>query len=279
MINCTTVLGDLKNRITAAQVSESPSLIKNKYIQRIIFLILLLGIWELVARLRIYPDYLLPSPLQVLDSLCFGFKEANYLQAIIESLRRVCLGYALAVIVGVFSGLAIARYKVLDNTIGASLTALQSIPSVAWVPLALLWFGISEAAVLFIVVLEAFIPCALGVRTGVITIPKEFIRAGQTLGSRTVDLYLRVIFPAIIPQMVSSLRLSWAFAWRALIAGELFVSGLGIGQSLELGRSLADMSQVLSMILIIAILGYLTDNVFFRTIEKQVNKAWSIEHK
>lgn len=273
------MLGDLNNRITAAKVGENPSIIQNKYLQRFFFLIALLFVWQLVAHLHIYPDYLLPSPVQVLDCLYFGFIEADYLQAIIESIRRVCLGYLLAVSIGIFSGLAIARYKILDNTIGASLTALQSIPSVAWVPLALLWFGISEAAVLFIVILEAFIPCALGVRTGVITIPKEIIRAGQTLGSRTLDLYIRIIFPAIVPQLVSSLRLSWAFAWRALIAGELFVSGLGIGQTLELGRSLADMSQVLSMIIIIAILGYITDNLFFRLIEKQVNKAWSIENK
>lgn len=273
------MLGGLKNRITAAQVGENPKLINNKYLQRFGFILVLLFIWEFITRLGIYPDYLLPSPLQVLDSLSFGFQHADYSLAIFESLRRVCLGYVFAVFVGIFSGLAIARYKSLDNTIGASLTALQSIPSVAWVPLALLWFGISEAAVLFIVVLEAFIPCALGVRTGVITIPKEIIRAGQALGSKSVDLYIRVIFPAIIPQLVSSLRLSWAFAWRALIAGELFVTGLGIGQTLELGRSLADMAQVLSMILVIGVLGYLTDNVFFRSIEKQVNKSWSLGHK
>lgn len=222
----------------------------------------------------IYPRYLLPSPNDVVNSLVFGFFEADYMLAIAQSIKRVLLGYSLAVFVGLFAGLAIARYRFLDNTIGSILTALQSIPSVAWVPLALLWFGISEAAVLFIVILEAFIPMSLGVKTGVLTIPKPIIRAAQTLGAKTYDLYLRVIIPAIVPQLVSSLRLSWAFAWRALIAGELFVSGLGIGQTLELGRSLADMSQVLSMILIIAVLGYLTDNVLFLKMEQKVNKVW-----
>ena len=265
-----------KKRITAAQIEGSSNLIKNRFLQRVLFIFLLLAIWQVVTFLEVYPSYLLPGPLEVLDSLVFGFKESDYLLAILISFKRAVFGYLLAVFFGIFSGLAIARYRFIDSTIGASLTALQSIPSVAWVPLALLWFGISESAVLFIVVLEAFIPCALGIRTGVLTIPKEIIRAAQTLGSRSIDLYLRVIFPAIIPQMVSSLKLSWAFAWRALIAGELFVSGLGIGQTLELGRSLADMSQVLSMIIVIAILGYLTDNVFFRAIEKQVNKMWGL---
>lgn len=268
------MLKDLKNRITVAKVGISPDLIKKRYWHRFFFLILLIAIWQFVAWLKIYPDYLLPSPLQVWDSLSFGFKEADYVMVIVNSLRRVLVGFLIALFFGTIVGIAIARYKVLDNTIGATLTALQSIPSVAWVPLALLWFGISEAAVLFIVTLEAFIPCALGVRTGMITIPKELIRAAQTLGSKNLDLYLRVIFPAILPNFVSSLRLGWAFAWRALIAGELFVTGLGIGQTLELARSLADMAQVISMILIVAILGYITDNVIFRSIEKKVQKIW-----
>lgn len=268
------MLKDLKNRITVAQVGERKELIKKRYLHRLFFLILILGLWQLIASLKIYPDYLLPAPGQVLESLYFGFKEADYFLVILNSLRRVCFGFFLAVILGFSLGIAIARYKFLDNTVGASLTALQSIPSVAWVPLALLWFGISENAVLFIVTLEAFIPAALGARTGMLTIPKEIIRAAQTLGSKGMDLYLRVIFPAILPNLVSNLRLSWAFAWRALIAGELFVNGLGIGQTLELARSLADMAQVISMILIVAILGYVTDNIIFRNIEKQVQRVW-----
>jgi NitT/TauT family transport system permease protein len=270
------MLKSLTHRITAAQVTNPESFLRHRYLHRFIFFALLITIWQLITSLGVYPRYLLPSPQDIFETLVWGFFQANYAMVILQSLRRVLLGYLVAILVGSLTGIAIARYKELDNTLGASLTALQSIPSVAWVPLALLWFGISESAALFIVVLEAFIPCALGVRTGILTIPKEIIRAAQCLGSRHLDLYVRVIFPAIIPQLVSSLRLSWAFAWRALIAGELFITGLGIGQTLELGRSLADMSQVLSMILIVAILGFLTDNVFFRAVEKKVNSIWGI---
>ena len=152
-----------------------------------------------------------------------------------------------------------------------SCSALQSIPSVAWVPLALLWFGISEAAVLFIVILEAFIPAALGVQTSINNISPKLIQEGLSLGCTGVTIYKRVIIPAILPQLLSSMRLSWAFAWRALIAGELFVNGSGLGQTLELGRSLSDMAQVLAMIVIIASVGYLTDNVLFKNLEKQLS--------
>jgi NitT/TauT family transport system permease protein len=251
--------------------------IKMRYIHRIIFFSLILLIWEIITKLKIYPDYLLPSPKNVFETFVFGFKEASYIGAIAASLKRVLIGYFIAVSLGIVSGFAIARYKILDNTIGSSLVALQAIPSVAWVPFSLLWFGISENAVLFIVILEAFIPCSLGVRTAVLNIPKEIIRAAQTLGSKSLDLYIRVIFPAIIPHLISSLRLSWAFAWRSLIAGELFITGLGIGQTLELGRSLADMPQVLAMIIIIAVLGYASDNLFFRNIEKYIKKLWGQE--
>ncbi len=273
------VLDLLKNRITAAKVADLPRgrFLSSPITQRLVFLFLLLLIWKLIALAQFYPTYLLPGPDDVLKTFVWGFTEADFLMVIFESLRRVILGYMVAVLIGTIAGLAVARYSWLDNTVGASLTALQAIPSVAWVPLALLWFGISEAAVLFIVILEAFIPAALGVRSGVMNIPREIIRAAQCLGAKYLDLYVRVIFPAIIPQLVSSLRLSWAFAWRALIAGELFVSGLGIGQQLELGRSLADMSQVIAMILIIAMLGYLSDNLFFRSLENYVRKTWGMQ--
>jgi NitT/TauT family transport system permease protein len=272
------VLKVLKNRITAASVTDSfgPRFLKDKLFQKIFFFTLLILIWQAICYMEIYPRYLLPRPLDIVKSLVFGFTKAHYGIAIFESLKRVIFSYIIAVLFGLLSGLIIARYKFFDNTLGASLTALQSIPSIAWVPLALLWFGISEAAVIFIVILEAFIPCTLGVRTGVLTIPKEIIRAAQCLGAKRLDLYTRVIFPAILPQLLSSLRLSWAFAWRALIAGELFVTGLGIGQKLELARSLADMSQVISMMLIIAIFAYITDNLFFTNIENKIKESWGL---
>ena len=215
---------------------------------RVIFLLSLLLLWYVICKLEIYPPYLLPSPSMVLNTLKRGFLDGAYLL-----------------------GLAISRFKQLSNSIGESLTALQSIPSVAWVPLALLWFGISESAVLFIVILEAFIPCSLGVQNAVKNIPPKLILAGRSLGCESFDLYKRIIIPAILPQLISSLRLSWAFAWRALIAGELFINGSGLGQTLELGRSLSDMSEVIAMMLIIAVIGYVADNILFRKLEESVN--------
>jgi len=243
----------------------------NSFKTRIIFLLSLLLFWYCICKLEIYPPYLLPSPLMVLKTLRHGFFDGAYFPALLQSSKRVFLGYFSAVALGSALGIAISRFKQLSNSVGESLTALQSIPSVAWVPLALLWFGISESAVLFIVILEAFIPCALGVQNAINNIPPKLILAGRSLGCEAFDLYKRVIIPAILPQVISSLRLSWAFAWRALIAGELFISGAGLGQTLELGRSLSDMSEVVAMMLIIAIIGYVADNILFKKLEETVN--------
>ena len=244
---------------------------------RITFFILLFFVWYLIVEVTHLPSYILPAPLEVLDSFYYGFFKGGYTFAIVSSLARVLVGYLLALSFGVITGILLARYYVLDITFGKTILALQSIPSVAWVPLALLWFGITDKAVIFIIVLEAVLPVALSTKNAMKNIPPTLIRAAQTLGSRGLHLYQNVIVKAMIPELVTGLRLSWAFAWRALIAGELFISGTGIGQTLELGRSLADMAQVIAMITTIGIIGFLTENIFFGTIEKKVRVAWGLE--
>lgn len=243
---------------------------------RVGFFVFLFCIWYLFVSFGNIPSYILPSPVEVIDSFITGFTQGNYIQAITFSLGRVLTGYFLALGVGVVCGILIARYYLLDITFGRSILALQSIPSVAWVPLALLWFGITDKAVIFIIVLEALLPTALSTKNAMKNIPPNLIRAAQTLGSKGLHLYQNVILKAMIPELVTGLRLSFAFAWRALIAGELFISGVGIGQTLELGRSLADMSQVIAMITTIGMIGFFTENIFFGTIEKKIRLQWGL---
>ena len=244
---------------------------------RVLFFVLLFFIWYLIVIWGQIPSYILPSPLSVLNSFNYGFVKGGYTFAIFSSLVRVLIGYFLALGIGIITGILLARYYLLDITFGKIILSLQSIPSVAWVPLALLWFGITDKAVIFIIILEAVLPVALSTKNAMKNIPPNFIRAAQTLGSRGLHLYKNVIIKAMIPELVTGLRLSWAFAWRALIAGELFISGTGIGQTLELGRSLADMAQVIAMITTIGVIGFLTENIFFGTIERRVRLAWGLE--
>lgn len=244
---------------------------------RILFFLLLFFFWYVIVFVSKVPPYILPLPTSVIDSFYYGFVHGNYLIAIFSSLIRVLIGYFLALGLGVITGILLARYYLLDITFGKTILALQSIPSVAWVPLALLWFGITDKAVIFIIVLEAVLPVTLSTKNAMHNIPSNLIRAAQTLGSKGLHLYQNVIIKAMIPELVTGLRLSWAFAWRALIAGELFISGAGIGQTLELGRSLADMAQVIAMITTIGLIGFLTENIFFGSIERKVRLAWGLE--
>ena len=244
---------------------------------RVVFFFVLFLIWYLIVTIGKLPSYILPSPLAVFESFYYGFCKGGYLIAIFSSLIRVLIGYFLALGVGVLTGILLARYYLLDITFGKTMLALQSIPSVAWVPLALLWFGITDNAVIFIIILEAVLPVALSTKNAMKNIPQNLIRAAQTLGSRGLHLYKNVIIKAMIPELVTGLRLSWAFAWRALIAGELFISGAGIAQTLELGRSLADMAQVIAMITTIGVIGFLTENMFFGMIERKVRFIWGLE--
>ena len=244
---------------------------------RIAFFVLLFCIWYLIVKVGQIPSYILPAPQEVFDSFYYGFLKGGYTAAIFSSLLRVLIGYFMALGIGIITGILLARYYILDVTFGRIILALQSIPSVAWVPLALLWFGITDSAVIFIIILEAVLPVTLSTKNAMKNIPSNLIRAAQTLGSRGLHLYQNVIIKAMIPELVTGLRLSWAFAWRALIAGELFISGSGIGQTLELGRSLADMAQVIAMITTIGVIGFLTENIFFGTIEKRVRLAWGLQ--
>ena len=243
---------------------------------RIGFFAVLFFLWYFIVHFGNVPSYILPAPIEVFDSFYTGILKGGYSIAILSSLVRVLIGYVFALVVGLITGILLARYYLLDITFGRSILALQSIPSVAWVPLALLWFGITDKAVIFIIVLEAVLPVALSTKNAMKNIPPNLIRAAQTLGSKGFHLYQNVIIKAMIPELVTGLRLSWAFAWRALIAGELFISGAGIGQTLELGRSLADMAQVISMITTIGVIGFFTENIFFGTIEKKVRMAWGL---
>ncbi len=243
---------------------------------RITFFVLLFSIWQMIVKLGHIPSYILPAPFSIFESFYYGFVTGNYTIAIISSLVRVLIGYFMALGIGIIIGILLARYYILDVTFGRTILALQSIPSVAWVPLALLWFGITDSAVIFIIILEAVLPVTLSTKNAMKNIPQNLIRAAQTLGSRGLHLYQNVIIKAMVPELITGLRLSWAFAWRALIAGELFISGAGIGQTLELGRSLADMSQVIAMITTIGLIGFLTENLFFGSIEKRVRLIWGL---
>lgn len=218
-----------------------------------------------------------PSPLNVAETLVHGFQDGSFIIALKASFQRLFIGYALALLIGIILGVGIAKSKIFNETVGMLVIGLQSVPSIVWLPLALLWFGMSETAIVFIVTLGGTWSMTTNMAAGIRNVQPVLLRAARTMGASGWQLFVKVTLPATIPYLITGMRLAWAFAWRALMAGELIGSGSGLGQMLTFGRDVGNMSLVLSIMVIIAVIGTIFDNLVFQKVEKNVLTRWGLE--
>src|SRR6266481_9543619 len=177
------------------------------------FYALLVGIWALIARLHIWPPYIVPPPIDVFNALKDGFEDHSLLIAIGVSSRHMLLGYGISVILGMFLGICLAANQYLEQTVGGLLVSLQSMPSICWLPLAVLWFGLSEKAILFVVVMGSLLSVTIAMETGRQQMPKIYGMAGRNLGACGFKLFWYVLLPSSLPFILSGLKQGWAFAW------------------------------------------------------------------
>jgi len=243
-----------------------------KTISRIVFFASLFAIWELLVRAQLWPDYLLPAPGGVGRAIADGFRDGDFLAAIGGSLKRLVIGYAIAIVAGVVIGLLIATVEWLNDTLGLLVMGLQALPSICWLPLALLWFGLSEKAIVFVVIMGAVLSIAQATADGVRNTPPIYMNAARNLGARGIRLYTSVVLPSALPSIVTGMKLGWSFAWRSLMAGELLYALPGLGHLLMLGREMNDMSQVVAVMLVIIVLGLLTDHLVFGRWERRIRR-------
>jgi len=236
----------------------------------------LLGLWLLLAALKIWPPYLFPTPKGVYEALYAGFSDHSFWIAIAVSMRRVVMGYAISVVLGMILGLGVASNKFLEETMGGLLVSLQSLPSICWWPLALLWFGLNQNAILFVVIMGSLLSVTIAMEDGRKQMPKIYGMAGRNLGARGFALFWHVLLPASLPFIVSGLKQGWAFAWRSLITAEMLYLSLGLGQLLMMGRDLNDMSQVIAVMILIIAIGYVVDGLVFKTIERRLQHKWGL---
>ena len=248
----------------------------NAWSRRLIFYALLLGAWQACAALHVWPSFLFPSPASVLSSLADGLHNGTLLIGITASLTRLLIGYLLSLAIGLPLGVLVGSKRWLEQTVGSLLLGLQTLPSICWLPLALLWFGLNERAIIFVVVMGAMLSISLAAEDGVKNTPPLYLRAARNMGATGWRLYTQVIFPASLPSIVTGMKLGWSFAWRALMAGELLYGNSGLGQLLMTGRELNDMSQVLAVMVVIVVLGLLVDRLAFAPIERRVRTQWGL---
>ena len=247
-----------------------------RFVRRAIFYSLLIGIWFLLAKLKIWPPYVFPDPKGVVENMWAGFADHSFWIAIGVSMKRMLAGYGISVVLGMILGFGVASSKFLEETMGGLLVSLQSLPSICWLPLAVLWFGLTEKAILFVVVMGSLLSVTIAMEDGRKQMPKIFGMAGRNLGARGFKLFWYVLLPASLPYIVSGLKQGWAFAWRSLISGEMIFVSLGLGQLLMMGRDLNDMSQVIAVMILIIGIGYIVDGLVFKTVERRLQHKWGL---
>ncbi|MBN1439578.1 MAG: ABC transporter permease [Anaerolineales bacterium] len=248
------------------------------WLVRILFFGLLIVVWEAVVRLGIWPKYIIPSFYDVLRSIWTGFVDGTFPRAILYSLWRLAAGYGISLLVGITLGMLIGRIPIIQQTVGSVILGLQALPSVCWLPLALLWFGLSERAIIFVVIMGALLSISLSTADGIRNTPPLFLQAAKTMGAAGIRLYSQVILPAAFPSIISGMKLGWSFAWRSLMAGELLYYGgkASLGHLLTMGRELNDMAQVISVMIIIVAIGLLVDFLVFAPFERRIRERWGL---
>src|SRR5690625_2018120 len=172
---------------------------------------------------------MIPSPFSVFHTLYLGFMDMTLVYDLIASFRHLLIGLSISIIMGTALGIFLATVKSADETLGTMILALQSVPSIVWVPLAIIWFGFGETAIIFVAVIGGTFVMAMNIRTGVQNVSPIFLDAGKTMGAKGMDLFLKIVLPASIPYAVTGVRLAWAVSWRALMAAELLSTGPGRG--------------------------------------------------
>jgi NitT/TauT family transport system permease protein len=224
-----------------------------------------LGLWQLVVSLHLKPDYILPGPGPVLRQLADTVRTGEFWHALATTMRRAVFGFSMAILVAAVVAPLVASIRPLRTAVGSMITGLQTMPSIAWFPLAILLFKLSEAAITFVVILGAAPSIANGLVSGVDHVPPLLVRAGRMLGAKGPRLFWHIVLPAALPSCLAGLKQGWAFAWRSLMAGELIVivaNRPSIGARLQFARELSDAPSLLALMIVVLIVGIGVDAAF-----------------
>ncbi|PKM95382.1 MAG: sulfate ABC transporter permease [Firmicutes bacterium HGW-Firmicutes-1] len=250
-------------------------------LKKIAFYLILILIWEVIYKLGvevlgIWKVYTFPSPIDVGKTLLKLITNNTLGIAIAASLKRILVGYLISTIIGITIGLTIVRFKYLDENFSALILGLQTLPSICWLPFAILWFGLNESAIIFVITIGSTFAIAMAIESGIKNVNPLYIRAAKTMGASGFKIYWNVIIPASLPNVISGLKQGWSFAWRALMAGEMLSATKGLGQVLMIGRDLSDISQVMAVMIVIIVIGLTVDKFIFGRIEKNIRHKWGL---
>jgi len=244
--------------------------------KKIAFYVGIVLVWQALDAANVWDNTVFPSPYEVAEDLAYGAADGTLWYGIGTSLWRLAVGLVIAIVGGIVLGIFMARVETVNQTIGSIILGLQSIPSVAWAPLAIVWFGLTDAGIIFVTVAGAIFAVTINTYSGVKNINPDYIAAAQNMGAKGDQLITGVLIPAAFPYMISGFKQGWAFAWRGVIGAELLFSFLGLGFLLNVGRQLNDVSQVIAMMLVIMVIGIVIDGLVFKRLEDKVMSRWGL---
>jgi NitT/TauT family transport system permease protein len=248
---------------------------------KLLAVVIVLLLWQLVYVMNIggsTGNGIFKGPVQTLPVLWDELNHATLWDAIGTTLQRAVIGYAAAVLIGSLVGAVVSRIKPLRAAVGSIITGLQTMPSIAWFPFAIIFFGLNTSAILFVIILGAAPSIANGLIAGVDYTPPLLLRAGRVLGLRRIALYRHIILPASLPSFVAGMKQGWAFAWRSLMAGELLVNIAGhfsLGRLLSTNQEQLDMAGAISVMIVILAIGILVD-VTFNQVNGVIRRRWGM---
>lgn len=250
-----------------------------KIFLQILFYSGLILIWQGVVSLKFWPEYLFPSPLKVLEAMVQGVSDKSFFLAVQMSMKRILLGYGLSILGGLILGFLLSQIRLLEETVGSLVLGFHTLPSICWLPLGILWFGLSDGAILIVIIFGSLFSLTIATTDAIKNISPIYIRAAKTMGSKGWHLYWDVVLPAALPTIVTGLKQGWSFAWRSLMAGELLFVSLGLGHLLQMGRELNDAAQMFAVMILIVLIGVIVDFWIFGKIEKKVRLRWGLLEK
>jgi NitT/TauT family transport system permease protein len=239
-----------------------------------LFLLGLVLVWQVAHMLALLPSYVFPSPTEVASRLSDMYSEGLLLPSIVATVQRTFIGFLAAAAAGLLLGVSMSVSKIIKAGVRPLLLGVQTLPTVAWAPLSLIFFGLKPAGIYFVILASSLPAVALATFEAIRRVPRNYLEVAQTMGLSRREIAWRVELPAALPHITTGLKLGWTFAWHGAVSAELIKSTVGLGYLLHMGREVSDISQVLGIMLVTVAMGYLIDLLIFRTIEKRALRKW-----
>jgi NitT/TauT family transport system permease protein len=244
------------------------------------FLIVFLAIWEAIYLLAIFPTVSLPSPLQVAQSFFDLITEGTLVYSTGVTLLRLFTAFIISIIIGVGVGLAMVKFTYFGKTMNSFAVGLQSFPSIAWVPFAILLIGLNDSGILFVVIMSSVFSIMISTYSGIRNIPPIYLRSASNMGARGLSLFRHVMLPAATPSLIIGIRQGWSFAWHAVVGAEMLINTLvGLGYILSVGREFSNMPQIIATMIVIFIIGLIFDKIVFSKVEDRVRNRWGLNQQ